>query len=202
MEVLSVPLRGSGRVALVDACDWDAEHFFTRRDGVQLQTRPCDVAWGLSKNRHGWYATAHRTVGGEDFLLTMHRLVIDAPAGKLVDHANGDTLDNRLANLRLATHAQNAVNTRRGVGTADRSYRGVRRHGNAWEAQVSTRTLTGIRSRLTVGRFANIDDAARAYDAAARVIYGEFANPNLPDAAPFELPPHILSKLHPQEPPQ
>lgn len=40
----------------------------------------------------------------------LHRFLLDAPKGIQVDHKNGDTLDNRRENLRLATHSQNMMN--------------------------------------------------------------------------------------------
>ncbi|MFC7663981.1 HNH endonuclease [Methylorubrum suomiense] len=66
----------------------------------------------------------------------LHRSVIGAPIGFEVDHINRDTLDNRRANLRIATASQNAAN--RGVSSLNRSgYRGVHlKNGKYWIAQI------------------------------------------------------------------
>lgn len=51
-----------------------------------------------------------RTEGVKGWI-NLHRLLIDAPDDSLVDHKNGDTLDNRKSNLRLCNKSQNAMNT-------------------------------------------------------------------------------------------
>lgn len=96
----------------------------------------------------------------------LHRLIIGAKRGEIVDHINGDTLDNRRANLRIATHAQNAINC-----SSPRPYgfRGIeRRPSGKFNAQISVNRKS-IRSR----RFFNIEDAAREYDRLARQYHGE-----------------------------
>ncbi len=66
----------------------------------------------------------------------MHRLILDAPAGMVVDHVNGDKLDNRRENLRLVTQAQNTQNVPARAKSTSR-YRGVswRSSKGRWVAQ-------------------------------------------------------------------
>jgi len=103
----------------------------------------------------------------------MHRVIAEAKAGQLVDHVNGDRLDNRRQNLRLATPTQNNANSR------DRRrggrYRGVYWHRQAgrWISQIS---LHGRVYHL--GLFDAPEAAARAYDLAARAAHGAFARTN------------------------
>ena len=90
------------------------------------------------------------------------------------DHINHDTLDNRTSNLRPATCLQNMRNRRKiTVGTS--AYKGVYRHKKSW--RWCARITIGRRAR-TLGSFDDEVSAARAYDAAARQHFGEFAFTN------------------------
>lgn len=97
------------------------------------------------------------------------------------DHRNGDRLDNRRGNLRIATHGQNMVN-RRGGGAS--IYLGVTRNRMNWQARIvplGTGREKANSQRICLGTFADEAEAARAYDRAAREYHGEFARLNFPD---------------------
>lgn len=95
------------------------------------------------------------------------------PCG-IIDHINRNPLDNRIANLRLATFSLNGANS-----TLDprnkTGFRGVRHsmEKNRYEAIIKK---DGKEIRL--GSFTKIEDAALAYDKAATTIFGEFAYTN------------------------
>jgi len=96
--------------------------------------------------------------------------------GLVIDHINGFGLDNRRANLRLATVAQNAWNSKKRNPRS--GYKGVWFAGDKglWRAAIVCHG-----SRIHLGYFTDKIAAAKAYDAAAKKYYGEFAKPNFPD---------------------
>lgn len=89
-----------------------------------------------------------------------------------IDHINGDRADNRICNLREATTRQNSRNRKAG---GESKFLGVSRsaNGKRWRAYIHLAGRT-----VALGTFDREEDAARAYDAAARKHFGEFARPN------------------------
>lgn len=134
---------------------------------------------------HTWwelrgYASAN--IAGKN--VRMHRLILAAPDGVLVDHKNRDTLDNRRENLRFATRSDQNVN--RIMGTSRAGYRGVCDWSVFWtkprdgyprfQARLDK---DGKRYRLPARHTA--EEAALDYDALARELHGEFAILNFPE---------------------
>lgn len=110
-------------------------------------------------------------------MVFMHRVLLNAPSNMFVDHINGDGLDNRRCNLRLANRSQNMAN--RGMQADNTSgYKGVGvgRHGKNWRAQIRVRN-----KQIHIGVFSTPEEAARAYDDAAKKYFGEYAHLNFPD---------------------
>lgn len=102
--------------------------------------------------------------------IMVHRLLLGEPAGA-IDHVNGDKLDNRRANLRLATPAQNSFNVRARKNAS--GFKGVTKNTQGWIARIQ---YDGRQRNL--GTYATPEDAAKAYDRAAAVLFGEFAKLN------------------------
>ena len=128
-------------------------------------------------NSHTWYVNSRYVVrslpgGGKELL---HRAIMQAKPDEIVDHINGDTLDNRRENLRIASGKQNQGNRRKAAGTSSR-YKGVCRQPNArWRAQIK---IDGRQTSL--GTYNTEIEAAMAYDRKALEVFGEFACLNLP----------------------
>ena len=109
--------------------------------------------------------------------LPMHRLIMDAPKGMDIDHINGNPLDNRKSNLRICTRAENMRN--RGAQKNNTSgYKGVGwcKHRKKWHAQIKHNG-----KQIYIGRYKDKEEAARAYDAKAKELHGEYAHLNFPD---------------------
>jgi hypothetical protein len=108
--------------------------------------------------------------------LHLSRIILGAARGKVADHISGDTLDNRRSNLRLATVAQNAWNS--GPQTNNTSgFRGVYLNGTKWSAAIQQHRVS-----IYLGHFDTPEEAARAYDAKAMELRGEFAKLNFPQS--------------------
>lgn len=127
-----------------------------------------------SPSNRTWYAV--RPLRGDDGVRRLVKLHTYLTGWPLVDHRNGDGLDNRRANLRPATHAENSRNVARRADNTS-GHKGVSwaPHTNRWRALI---VVDGRRTHL--GYYPDPVDAARAYDAAAIEQHGDYAALNFP----------------------
>lgn len=171
---ITVTARSGNRAALVDHedYDWASSHrwFVVWRAGSRGEG-------GNSAHaaRHAYRADGVRTSR------LMHREVYELahgpiPAGHHIDHIDRDPFNNQRSNLRLATPLQNARN-HRAKRTALAGFKGVDLDGGRWRARIQL----SDGCRVSLGSFATAEQAARAYDAAARKHFGAFAMLNFPE---------------------
>lgn len=138
--------------------------------------RVAPFTWNLTRpngRRSGYVSRRERREDGSNAYVTLHRYLLGASAKDHVDHINGDTLDNRKANLRLCSAAEN-VRNRRPVG--DRKFKGTQPRRNGRYRAVITVGGVVFRSK----HFSTEEEAARAYDEMALTHHGEFARLNFP----------------------
>lgn len=156
------------------------------------------LSWSPKRAGLSIYAYATSLYGIPKHHQRLHAFIIKAEPGQIVDHINGDTLDNRKANLRIVTAAENARNARRATSVGKSSkFKGVSLDKR------SGRWLASIRSNGTMKRLGLFDaetEAAMAYDTAAKQMFGEFARTNadmrlydIAGKSALELVPHSSS---------
>lgn len=150
-----------GKVALVDDEDFERVTKLGR--------------WGAMRDPWNWYAARYVNVNNKTVTTYMHRFIMDAPKGMQVDHINGDGLDNRRSNLRLATSSQNGWN-RRARRPRKRAYKGITPKGGKWLAKIVANGKT-----YHLGYFSSPALGAAMYDLAALALHGEFALLNFPE---------------------
>lgn len=137
------------------------------------------LKWYAAKNYSGYTWYAQRIVGprGARKTIQLHRQIMGCPEGE-VDHKNGDGLDCRRDNMRLATTSGNRRNVPRRK-TSSSPYKGVSFQAGKWRARISVGPR-GAAQKISLGMFNSPEDAAAAYDAMAKKLSGEFAWINLP----------------------
>jgi hypothetical protein len=125
----------------------------------------------LSAGRTIYTSTGHTTI-------LMHRLIIKRMGFKnftQVDHVNRNQLDNRRSNLRPATNAENCRNKIRHRDNMS-GFKGVHwnKPNRKWVAQIQVDYR-----KIYLGLFINKEEAARAYNSAAKKYHGEYARLNV-----------------------
>jgi hypothetical protein len=159
-ETVTIPLT-KGQTAIVDAIDADL---------AQLK-------WYAMVRTYTYYAARQKFIDGRYIHFRLHQEILPRILGRklvkgeYVDHINGDGLDNRRSNLRLATKAQNQRNQR--LRRDNKSgFKGV-----CWDNRAKKwRALIRFNGKQkTLGYFDTPEEAYEAYCAAAIELHGEFA---------------------------
>ena len=166
MSIVRIPLgsrKYPGNFALIDEEDYE---------------RVSQYHWTISKSEYTFYAVVRLpSPRAKPEMLIMHRFIMDAPDDIEVDHQDRNGLNNVRTNLRLATRAQNMANGRlRRTNTS--GYRGVTFHKQTGKWSASIRANGEC---YGLGLYDTREEAAQAYDTAARHHFGAFASCNFPN---------------------
>ena len=122
---------------------------------------------------------------GKRKIILMHREITNAPKGKVVDHINGNPLDNRKENLRVCTQQENTMNRRKhknnksgykGVSYKKKKKDMINEYSKPWQAQIRHNQKS-----ICLGYYRIKKEAARVYDQKAVELFGEFAVLNFPE---------------------
>lgn len=155
-SVRYIPLT-KGKYAIIDAADYE---------------RVAKFKWCASGSGRRIYAC--RRQGPR--IVYLHCLLKNAPKGMVVDHKDGDPLNDRQSNLRICTQRQNTYNSPPRGGTSQ--FKGVawNRRARKWQARIQCDGR-----KFYLGLFRDEAEAARAYDRKAHELFGEYAYLNFPE---------------------
>lgn len=161
-----IPLT-QGRIALVSDADFDMLMRISKK-------------WGCFRRVDNIYVVTSTMINGKQVRIFMHRVLMNPEKGYFVDHINGNGLDNRRENLRIATHAQNMRNSKKRK-SSKWPYKGISYDNRSYHLSKKWRVRIRIDGKqIYAGRFETPEEAARKYDELARQFYGEFAKLNFP----------------------
>jgi hypothetical protein len=164
-------------VLLVCEC---GEHSFVGLGRGRVAFADADVADQVPTLHWGTNGTTHKYVsaGVAGRRVTMHRLIMGATCGKTVDHIDGNPMNNRRANLRLATHAENMKNRKR-KNTASSKFKGIETLKTRWYGRFRYRARIRNDGKIHLGSMRKTEaEAAADYDRLAIQLHGEFARTN------------------------
>lgn len=130
-----------------------------------------NYTWGVNSQGYARHST---TIKRKDHTILLHRFIMKCPKGMEIDHKNGNRLDNRRSNLRIATHIENCQNSAK-TSRNTSGYKGVVfiKDKQRWRASITSNGKT-----IYLGQFKNPRAAGRKYDEAAKVLFGQFARFN------------------------
>ena len=112
------------------------------------------------------YAKAYRYENGKQISFLVHRLIMKPKNNQQIDHINGNGLDNRKENLRLATASQNMQN-RKGWGKFPKGVK-LNKYTGKYEARFQMN-----KQYFHLGNFDTVEEASQAYQTKAKEYFGE-----------------------------
>ena len=157
-NVYRVPLT-KGQYAIIDACDYEVVSKYVWH-AVYVESI------------QGYYAATNINFGRKRRPIPMHRMIMNAPDDRLIDHINGNGLDERRGNLRECSYSENVRNSK--ISKNNKSgFKGVNWSNvmKKWEAKIMVN-----RKKIHLGYYDTPSEAHEAYCAAALKYHKEFAN--------------------------
>lgn len=132
--------------------------------------------WELNPEGSGYAVRKGSKRRGEPKTVQMHREILYAPPGTLIDHINGNGLDNRKCNSRFANAQKNAFNKKKADRKFTSKYKGVlkRKDKDTWTARIKFND----RHIELGGRYKTEEYAAAVYNFASKIMFGEFRREN------------------------
>lgn len=174
--LFDIPLAGSGLVAKINADDYERPLFVEFSDGFVWNGRICERAWKPHHKPHTTYAVCLLQTDGKVRELRLHRLVLCARAGDIIDHEDRNGLHNWRTNLRFTNDQGNGANRSAMAGTS--RFKGVALHRQTGKYEACIRIA---RKKKHLGLHVTEESAARAYDEAALEAFGSMALLNFPE---------------------
>ena len=129
------------------------------------------LRWHAQRDKCNFYAARGIETKNGPRNLRLHRIIAGAKPGQIVDHVNRNSLDNRRINLRICSHAENGRNRTGPQSNSTSGYRGItwNKQVKKWMARIGFNN-----SRIYLGIFKSLDDAALAYRKANRKYFGKY----------------------------
>jgi hypothetical protein len=129
-------------------------------------------------SKHVWRVSKGRAIRREYFdgnckAIYLHRDLLNPPENLVVDHINGNALDNRRENLRICTHSQNSMNKRKPINGKKSSFKGVMPQRGKYTVIIKREGKA-----YCEGTYETEIEAAIAYNQKAEELFGEFAKLN------------------------
>jgi hypothetical protein len=127
--------------------------------------------WHLSKQSQGLlYAQTFIYKNGKKIPLKLHRLIMNCPKNKEIDHIDGNGLNNQKSNLRICTHAENMKNSKKRKDNSS-GFKGIHfiKQNKRWQARIQVN-----RKRMPLGCYKTPELAYQAYCKASKKYHGEF----------------------------
>lgn len=148
-----------GFEAMVDDEDFDSLNAF---------------CWVYLPDRNTSYGMRRIVRNGKKSTLSMHRHILKEPNG-IVDHIDGNGLNNQRSNLRVVNAKQNQWNSRKHKDNCSSPYKGVswNKHAKKWKASFGPSA-----NRFCLGYCVDPKEAALLYNVAASFAYREYAKLN------------------------
>lgn len=127
-------------------------------------------SWSIYGAGKPYFAAYSHVENGKNIKIILHRIILGKSNGMIIDHINGNTLDNRKCNLRFCTKTENSRNRKRNLKS---KYKGICFHESTgkWEARIKVN-----KKSIYLGIYNSPEDAHIAYCKAAKKYHGDFAN--------------------------